>query len=191
MYSIFMLQKVPLQKKFFLIYNFFFARRIISHAVTFHFYCVIIPLSVFFPEISIPRWGVVYIPTAITLLNSVGTPRLGISTVIASIFLDCILNFQFLFFYWSAQREGSSGFRITVLSFFNIFFLYCSSIHLTVLWILFENVMSWHRFRAVYIGLTESERVNEWIVTEKLGDMLKTKQKANVIENFRTKFWKR
>lgn len=51
--------------------------------------------------------------------------------------------------------------------------------------------MSWHRFRAVYIGLTESERVNEWIVTEKLGDMLKTKQKANVIENFRTKFWKR
>ena len=77
-----LLQKVPLKKKFFLIYNFFFARRITSHIVTFFFYCIIIPLSVFFPEISIPRWGVVYIPTAITLLNSVGTPRLGICTLI-------------------------------------------------------------------------------------------------------------
>ncbi|XP_020255481.1 glucomannan 4-beta-mannosyltransferase 9-like isoform X2 [Asparagus officinalis] len=133
-------KKVPLNKKFFLIYNFFIARRITSHIVTFSFYCVVIPLSVFFPEIYIPRWGVVYIPTIITLLNSVGTP---------------------------------------------------SSIHLTVFWILFENVMSWHRCKAVYVGLTEAERVNEWIVTEKLGDMLKNKPLADVVEKFRTKFWKR
>ncbi|KAK8971159.1 Glucomannan 4-beta-mannosyltransferase 9 [Platanthera guangdongensis] len=133
-------KKVSLQKKFYLIYNFFLARRIISHNVTFFFYCVVIPLSVFIPEVEIPRWGVVYIPTIITCLNSLGTP---------------------------------------------------SSIHLTFFWILFENVMSWHRCKAVFIGLTEAERANEWIVTEKLGDMLKTKPLVNVVNKIRTKFWDR
>lgn len=44
-----------------------------------------------------------------------------------------------------------------------------------VFWILFENVMSLHRTKATFIGLLEAGRVNEWIVTEKLGDALKTK----------------
>ncbi|KAJ0975316.1 hypothetical protein J5N97_017281 [Dioscorea zingiberensis] len=132
-------KKVSIVKKFYLIYNFFFSRRIISHNVTFFFYCVVIPLSVFFPEISIPTWGVVYIPTMITLLNCVGTP---------------------------------------------------SSIHLTIFWILFENVMSWHRCKAVFIGLTEADRVNEWVVTEKLGDKFKGKAAIN-IKKFQTKFWER
>lgn len=35
---------------------------------------------------------------------------------------------------------------------------------------LFENVMSLHRLKAAFTGLLEAERVNEWIVTEKLGD---------------------
>lgn len=50
------------------------------------------------------------------------------------------------------------------------------SMQLVVYWILFENVMSLHRTRATFIGLFESGRVNEWIVTEKLGDALKTKK---------------
>ncbi|RWW18541.1 hypothetical protein GW17_00017465 [Ensete ventricosum] len=33
--------------------------------------------NVFVPEIEVSTWGVVYIPTTITLLNSVGTPRSG------------------------------------------------------------------------------------------------------------------
>lgn len=44
-----------------------------------------------------------------------------------------------------------------------------------ILWILFENVMSMHRTKATLIGLFEAGRVNEWVVTEKLGDALKTK----------------
>ena len=44
-----------------------------------------------------------------------------------------------------------------------------------VFWILFENVMSLHRTKATFIGLLEAGRVNEWVVTEKLGDALKTK----------------
>ncbi|CAA6660739.1 unnamed protein product [Spirodela intermedia] len=49
------------------------------------------------------------------------------------------------------------------------------SLHLVVFWVLFENVMSLHRTKATFIGLLEAGRVNEWIVTEKLGDGLKVK----------------
>ncbi|KAB2607703.1 glucomannan 4-beta-mannosyltransferase 9-like [Pyrus ussuriensis x Pyrus communis] len=52
------------------------------------------------------------------------------------------------------------------------------SIHLLVFWILFENVMSLHRTKATIIGLLEASRVNEWIVTEKLGDALRTLKAA-------------
>ncbi|RRT66671.1 hypothetical protein B296_00015078 [Ensete ventricosum] len=49
------------------------------------------------------------------------------------------------------------------------------SLHLLVFWILFENVMSLHRTKATLIGLLEAGRVNEWVVTEKLGDTVKAK----------------
>nr|GEY47313.1 mannan synthase 1-like [Tanacetum cinerariifolium] len=54
------------------------------------------------------------------------------------------------------------------------------SLHLLVLWILFENVMSFHRSKATIIGLLGANRVNEWVVTEKLGNA--TKQKSNIIK---------
>ncbi|GAA0157897.1 hypothetical protein Leryth_016665 [Lithospermum erythrorhizon] len=116
--------KVTLWKKFYLIYSFFFVRKIVAHLVTFIFYCIILPATVMFPEVHVPKWGAVYIPSIITLLNAVGTPR---------------------------------------------------SFHLLVFWILFENVMSLHRTKATFIGLLEAGRVNEWVVTEKLGDVLKIK----------------
>ncbi|GAB2229419.1 hypothetical protein Droror1_Dr00023559 [Drosera rotundifolia] len=119
-------QKVTRWKKFHVIYSFFLVRKIVAHIVTFAFYCVVLPATVLVPEVDVPKWGAVYIPTTITLLNSVGTPR---------------------------------------------------SLHLVVFWILFENVMSLHRTKATFIGLLEVGRVNEWVVTEKLGDtVLKNKQ---------------
>ncbi|KAJ6831767.1 putative mannan synthase 11 [Iris pallida] len=111
-------QKVSILKKVHLIYSFFVVKRIFSHIVTFMFYCVVIPASVFVPEIHLSKWGVIYIPTAITLLNCVGTP---------------------------------------------------SSLHLSLFWIFFENVMAMLRMRAVLIGLLEVGEVNEWVVTDKLG----------------------
>ncbi|XP_073013223.1 glucomannan 4-beta-mannosyltransferase 9-like isoform X1 [Typha latifolia] len=117
-------KRVSLWKKVHVIYNFFFVRKIVAHIVTFVFYCLVIPATVLVPEVQIPKWGAVYIPSIITLLNAVGTPR---------------------------------------------------SLHLLVFWILFENVMSLHRTKATFIGLLEAGRVNEWVVTEKLGDALKAK----------------
>ncbi|KAK7245099.1 hypothetical protein RIF29_39933 [Crotalaria pallida] len=52
------------------------------------------------------------------------------------------------------------------------------SLHLLVCWILFENVMSLHRTKAAIIGLLEANRVNEWVVTEKLGNIMKQKNNA-------------
>ncbi|KAJ3677385.1 hypothetical protein LUZ60_003109 [Juncus effusus] len=140
-WDIVLAQKVSVYKKFYVIYHFFIARRIISHFVTFTFYCIIIPFSVFFPEVSIPKWGIMYIPTSITLMNAIGTPR---------------------------------------------------SFHLLVFWVLFENVMSLHRCKAVFIGLFEAGRVNEWIVTEKLGDMLKGKSNTfNIFQKLNFSAWKK
>ncbi|KAJ9175388.1 hypothetical protein P3X46_013950 [Hevea brasiliensis] len=120
-------KKVSMWKKFYVIYSFFFVRKIVAHIVTFLFYCVVLPATVLVPEVEVPKWGSVYIPSTITLLNAVGTPR---------------------------------------------------SLHLLIFWVLFENVISLHRTKATFIGLLEAGRVNEWVVTEKLGDALKIKSTA-------------
>lgn len=71
-----MAQKVKFWKKVYVIYSFFFVRKVIAHMVTFLFYCVVLPLTILVPEVKVPIWGAVYIPSIITILNSVGTPRL-------------------------------------------------------------------------------------------------------------------
>ena len=38
-------------------------------------------------------------------------------------------------------------------------------------WILFENVMSMHRMSAALTGLLETAHANDWVVTEKVGDL--------------------
>lgn len=73
--SIVPLQKVTLWKKLYVIYSFFFVRKIVAHLVTFIFYCIVMPATVLVPEVQVPIWGAVYIPSAITILNAVGTPR--------------------------------------------------------------------------------------------------------------------
>ncbi|KAF3434142.1 hypothetical protein FNV43_RR25245 [Rhamnella rubrinervis] len=133
-------KKVSLLKKFHVIYSFFFVRKIVAHIVTFVFYCIILPATVLVPEVEVPKWGAVYIPSIITLLNAAGTPR---------------------------------------------------SLHLLIFWILFENVMSLHRTKATAIGLLEAGRVNEWVVTEKLGDALKIKASAKATKKPRMRIGER
>ncbi|PKA47100.1 putative mannan synthase 4 [Apostasia shenzhenica] len=70
-FEIWMTKEVSFWKKLYLLYSFFIVRKVVSHVVTFTLYCVIIPASVFVPEIKIPSWGVICIPTTITLLNAI------------------------------------------------------------------------------------------------------------------------
>nr|GMC87229.1 glucomannan 4-beta-mannosyltransferase 9-like [Ipomoea batatas] len=134
------LTNVNAWKKVHVIYSFFFVRKVIAHIVTFVFYCVVLPTACLVPEVDVPKWGAVYIPVVITILNSVGTPR---------------------------------------------------SFHMLSFWLLFENVMALHRTKGTFIGLLEVGRVNEWIVTEKLGDAFKLKSAAQAIKTPRFKIAER
>lgn len=69
------LQKVSFWKKVYVIYSFFMVRKITAHIVTFVFYCIVLPATVLVPEVEVPKWGSVYIPAIITVLNAAGTPR--------------------------------------------------------------------------------------------------------------------
>lgn len=51
--------------------------------------------------------------------------------------------------------------------------------------------MSLHRTKATFIGLLEAGRVNEWVVTEKLGDALKIKASAKAAKKPRLRFGER
>ncbi|KAJ4773626.1 cellulose synthase like [Rhynchospora pubera] len=117
-------ERVSLLKKFHVLYAFFFVRKIVAHFVTFFFYCIIIPTCVLVPEVHLPKYIAIYIPSTISILNAICTPK---------------------------------------------------SFHLLIFWILFENVLSMHRSKATIIGLLEANRVNEWVVTEKLGNTGKIK----------------
>ncbi|ERM98506.1 hypothetical protein AMTR_s00072p00194730 [Amborella trichopoda] len=73
--EIILCEKVSIWKKFHVIYAFFFVRKIVAHLVTFFFYCIIIPASVLVPEMHLPKIVAIYIPSAITILNAICTPR--------------------------------------------------------------------------------------------------------------------
>ncbi|KAL3646800.1 hypothetical protein CASFOL_009344 [Castilleja foliolosa] len=65
------------------------------------------------------------------------------------------------------------------------------SMHLLVFWILFENVMSLHRSKAAITGLIEANRVNEWVVTEKLGNTMKQKHNSKASKRPRSRIRER
>jgi len=73
-------QEVSIWKKLYVIYSFFFVRKIISHILTFTFYCIVIPVSIMVPEVTIPLWAVMYIPTTISILNAIRNPRYATTT---------------------------------------------------------------------------------------------------------------
>ncbi|PIN11526.1 Glucomannan 4-beta-mannosyltransferase [Handroanthus impetiginosus] len=65
------------------------------------------------------------------------------------------------------------------------------SIHLLVFWMLFENVMSLHRSKAAIIGLLEANRVNECVVTEKLGNAMEQKYNTRASKRPRSRIGER
>ncbi|XP_057805072.1 probable glucomannan 4-beta-mannosyltransferase 11 isoform X1 [Salvia miltiorrhiza] len=121
---------ISLARKFYMIYNFFFIRKIVGTMFTFVFYCVVLPLVSLMPEVDYPKWGAIVATLTIATVNtSISTPR---------------------------------------------------SFYLAIPWVLFENIMSFHRTKALIIGLFEAKRANEWIVTEKLGDAFEGKSRAEL-----------
>uniref|UniRef100_A0A8I6WWJ3 glucomannan 4-beta-mannosyltransferase n=1 Tax=Hordeum vulgare subsp. vulgare TaxID=112509 RepID=A0A8I6WWJ3_HORVV len=67
-------ERVSAWKKLYIVYNFFVTRRVVSTFFTFFFFSVLLPAKALFPQVRIPAWQMVCVPTATTLLNSAGTP---------------------------------------------------------------------------------------------------------------------
>ncbi|XP_019181875.1 PREDICTED: glucomannan 4-beta-mannosyltransferase 9-like [Ipomoea nil] len=68
-------KKVTIWKKLYLIYAFFFVNKIVAHVLTFIYYCLVLPATVLIPELKIPLWGALYVPTLTALLTLLPCPR--------------------------------------------------------------------------------------------------------------------
>eukprot|EP00958_Prasinococcus_capsulatus_P004003 scaffold375_cov378-Prasinococcus_capsulatus_cf.AAC.8 len=67
--------KIPFVQKLYLNIFFFGTRLFATHIVSFVFYCSLVPIAVYAPEVSIPFWSLVYVPIMVTLSTVVFTPR--------------------------------------------------------------------------------------------------------------------
>lgn len=112
-------QRVKIWKKFYVIYSFFFLRKIIIHFFTFFFYCVILPTSVFLPEVKIPNWATIYVPSIVTLLSAIATPRLVLFLTTTT------------YFFFSVQPPHLFTLSMTLITFYTINYLYMPTDHST------------------------------------------------------------
>ncbi|KAK6126225.1 hypothetical protein DH2020_040023 [Rehmannia glutinosa] len=125
-------------------------------------------------QVHLPRPLAIYLPASITILNAASTLRHEDP----------------------AKQNKNSYYPISCnpimeLIIWSSNLLYRRSMHLLVFWILFENVMSLHRSKATIIGLLEANRVNEWVVTEKLGNTMKQKYNAKASKRPRSRIRER
>ncbi|XP_019152577.1 PREDICTED: probable xyloglucan glycosyltransferase 12 [Ipomoea nil] len=67
--------KISVWKKFNLIFLFFLLRKLILPFYSFTLFCIILPMTMFVPEASLPSWIVCYIPATISLLNILPAPK--------------------------------------------------------------------------------------------------------------------
>eukprot|EP00850_Spirogloea_muscicola_P016375 SM000132S26890 [mRNA] locus=s132:212711:215874:- [translate_table: standard] len=67
--------KISLPQKIYLNLFFFGTRLFATHIVSFVFYCTLVPICVFAPEVSIPYWALIYVPLLVTISTIAFTPR--------------------------------------------------------------------------------------------------------------------
>ncbi|CAH9078235.1 unnamed protein product [Cuscuta europaea] len=67
--------KISFWKKFNLIFLFFLLRKLILPFYSFTLFCVILPMTMFIPEATLPAWIVCYIPATVSFLNILPSPK--------------------------------------------------------------------------------------------------------------------
>ncbi|CAA0809076.1 Probable xyloglucan glycosyltransferase 12 [Striga hermonthica] len=67
--------KISIWKKANMIFLFFLLRKLILPFYSFTLFCIILPMTMFVPEATLPAWVVCYIPTAMSFLNILPAPR--------------------------------------------------------------------------------------------------------------------
>ncbi|VFQ62289.1 unnamed protein product [Cuscuta campestris] len=67
--------KISIWKKFNLIFLFFLLRKLILPFYSFTLFCIILPMTMFIPEATLPAWIVCYIPATVSFLNILPSPK--------------------------------------------------------------------------------------------------------------------
>lgn len=67
--------KISWWKKFNMIFLFFLLRKMILPFYSFTLFCIVLPLTMFVPEASLPLWVVCYVPATMSLMNVLPSPR--------------------------------------------------------------------------------------------------------------------
>lgn len=67
--------KISLWKKFNMIFLFFLLRKLILPFYSFTLFCIILPMTMFIPEATLPSWVVCYIPATMSFLNILPAPK--------------------------------------------------------------------------------------------------------------------
>ncbi|QDZ21927.1 nucleotide-diphospho-sugar transferase [Chloropicon primus] len=78
--------KLPWYKKIYLNFCYFGVRKFGTHLVTLGFFCTLVPLSIFTPEVHVPFWALVWLPIAIAISTAAFTPRGWLHCVIYVLF---------------------------------------------------------------------------------------------------------
>ncbi|KAK6147651.1 hypothetical protein DH2020_018563 [Rehmannia glutinosa] len=61
--------KISIWKKFNMIFLFFLLRKLILPFYSFTLFCIILPMTMFVPEATLPAWVVCYVPATMSFLN--------------------------------------------------------------------------------------------------------------------------
>ncbi|KAI3504914.1 hypothetical protein L1887_26700 [Cichorium endivia] len=67
--------KIGIWKKLNLIFLFFLLRKLILPFYSFTLFCIILPMTMFIPEATLPAWVVCYIPATMSFLNILPSPK--------------------------------------------------------------------------------------------------------------------
>lgn len=61
-------------------------RKCSTHLVSLGFFCTLVPLTVFTPEVHIPAWALVHLPVLVTLSTACFTPRGWVYSILYVLF---------------------------------------------------------------------------------------------------------
>ena len=65
----------PLVRKLDILYCYFGIGKFLTHLICLLFYCLLLPITAFMPELSVPTWALFQMPLACTLCTCIYTPR--------------------------------------------------------------------------------------------------------------------
>jgi beta-mannan synthase len=77
---------LPLHRKIDILFCYFGIRKFATHWVSLGFFCMLVPLSTFTPEVSIPLWALVHLPVVVTLSTAAFTPNGWVHSILYVLF---------------------------------------------------------------------------------------------------------